>query len=256
MIAKKYRSLAVLMTVYNEEKYVSSAIESILGQTYSDFMFLIINDASTDNTIDILSKYKKIDNRIVIINLKKNLNRGGASTLGLNYLNTDFVARMDGDDIAYPDRLEKQLAFMEEHPNVDVCGTWMESLETGFIFKAQCSDAAIKARMLFEPGVFHATTLYKRNAILNVGGYDRYALNVEDYDLWTRLIASQKCTFSCIPESLYKVRLYQFTDRQEYYTLQNENALRISLKNIELLGIKKNHSRNTKKMHKKFSILE
>ena len=67
MIAKKYRSLAVLMTVYNEEKYVSSAIESILGQTYSDFMFLIINDASTDNTIDILSKYKKIDNRIVII---------------------------------------------------------------------------------------------------------------------------------------------------------------------------------------------
>ena len=241
MIAKKYRSLAVLMTVYNEEKYVSSAIESILGQTYSDFMFLIINDASTDNTIDILSKYKKIDNRIVIINLKKNLNRGGASTLGLNYLNTDFVARMDGDDIAYPDRLEKQLAFMEEHPNVDVCGTWMESLETGFIFKAQCSDAAIKARMLFEPGVFHATTLYKRNAILNVGGYDRYALNVEDYDLWTRLIASQKCTFSCIPESLYKVRLYQFTDRQEYYTLQNENALRISLKNIELLGIKKNH---------------
>ena len=133
MIAKKYRSLAVLMTVYNEEKYVSSAIESILGQTYSDFMFLIINNASTDNTIDILSKYKKIDNRIVIINLKKNLNRGGASTLGLNYLNTDFVARMDGDDIAYPDRLEKQLAFMEEHPNVDVCGTWMESLETGFI---------------------------------------------------------------------------------------------------------------------------
>lgn len=59
------------MTVYNEEKYVSSAIESILGQTYSDFMFLIINDASTDNTIDILSKYKKIDNRIVIINLKR-----------------------------------------------------------------------------------------------------------------------------------------------------------------------------------------
>lgn len=241
MLDKKYHSLAVLMTVYNEEKYVSSAIESILGQTYSDFMFLIINDASTDNTIDILHDYKKIDNRIVIIDIKENLNRGGASTLGLNHLNTDFVARMDGDDIAYPDRIEKQLAFMKEHPNVDVCGTWMESLETGFVFEAQCSDPAIKARMLFEPGIFHATTLYKRHSILDVGGYSNYALNVEDYDLWTRLIVSQKCTFSCIPESLYKVRLYEFADRQEYYSLQNENALRISLKNIELLGIKANN---------------
>ena len=113
--------VTVAIPVYNDEKYLREAIDSILNQTYKDFILLIINDGSTDNSEDIIASYT--DKRIKLINHSCNMGRPAARNTALDAADTEYLAWMDADDISLPDRLQKQIAFLDSHPKISVCGS-------------------------------------------------------------------------------------------------------------------------------------
>lgn len=118
--------VSVVMPVFNAEKYLAEAIESILNQTYQNFEFIIVDDASTDNSWQVVSNYQKqYQYKIKAIRLTKNLNKGGdaCANVGISKTRGEFIARMDADDIAHPKRLEKQVAYLQKNPDVLIVGT-------------------------------------------------------------------------------------------------------------------------------------
>ena len=118
--------VSVLMPAYNSEKYLGEAIDSILNQTFTDFEFIIINDGSKDNTAKIVEEYAKKDKRIRFIDNKKNQGIVGVLNEGIDLCRGKYIARMDSDDISLPTRFEKEIEYMEEHPECGVLGTWYE----------------------------------------------------------------------------------------------------------------------------------
>ena len=119
--------VTVLMAVYNGERYLRDAVESILCQTFRDFQFLIINDGSTDNTRDLILSYD--DARIVLVDSEHNVGQTRSLNRGLELAAGELIARQDADDISEPDRLAKQVAFLERHPEVALLGTWYKEID-------------------------------------------------------------------------------------------------------------------------------
>lgn len=184
-------SISVLMPVYNAERYVGKAVESILKQTFTDFEFIIINDGSTDRSLEILQRYAKQDNRIRLISRE---NRGLVKTLneGLSLAKAPLIARMDADDIAYPDRFMLQKQFLDKNPDVVCLGGYFEIIdEAGRALthlKVPLDDIAIQDLALKgHSAIVHPAAMLRLSAIKQVGGY-REAFNAaEDLDLWLRL---------------------------------------------------------------------
>ena len=150
--------MSVIMPVYNGEKYLKEAIDSILNQTFSDFEFIIVNDCSSDNTEDIIKSYK--DNRIVY--LKNEENSGVATTLnrGLDIAKGEYIARMDADDISLPKRFEKQVDFMDKNKNCIICGSNTELFGaiSGRTY-VPLTDSAIRATVIFSSPFTHPTVM-------------------------------------------------------------------------------------------------
>ena len=183
-------SISVIMPVYNAELYVKEAIESILSQTYKDFEFIIINDGSTDQSFNIIQDFAKKDNRIKIITRK---NQGLIYSLneGIKKAQGKYIARMDADDISLPERLEKQLEFMEKNTNIGICGTWIEVFGENLIakkWKLSCSDKRLKAELLFSSCFAHPSVMIRKNLLIeNNLSYNKDFLHVEDFKLWVDL---------------------------------------------------------------------
>jgi glycosyltransferase involved in cell wall biosynthesis len=181
--------ITVLMPVYNAAPYLREAIDSVLNQTYKDFEFLIINDGSTDDTPKILESYT--DQRIRIIhqdNIKliKTLNKG------LNLAKGIWIARFDADDICYPDRLENQLKFLEEHPDHIVVGGDADYMDKEgnylFTFKINVyNDTEIKDTEFRICPFIHSSTMYLKEAVIKAGAYNENAISFEDHLLWRDL---------------------------------------------------------------------
>ena len=110
------------MPAYNAEKYIAESIESILSQTFTDFEFIIINDASTDSTKEIIESFQ--DSRIILINNEQNLGVAKSLNIGIATAKGKYIARMDADDISLPERFQTQFNFMEKNPDIDICGSW------------------------------------------------------------------------------------------------------------------------------------
>jgi glycosyltransferase involved in cell wall biosynthesis len=203
----KRPKISVLMPAYNAGKYIHEAIASVLNQTFPDFELLIINDGSTDDTVSIVLSFN--DPRIVLIN---NEHEGIAAALntGLRLADGFFIARFDADDICLPQRLEKQLNFLEDHPDYVLVGSDAEYiLENGdFLFNFQCiahSNEEIQENLYVYCPFIHSTVMYKRDVVIKAGGYNVHAHNFEDYLLWTGL--SKVGKLQNLREPLIKVRL-------------------------------------------------
>jgi glycosyltransferase involved in cell wall biosynthesis len=200
-------AITVLMPAYNAEKYIGEAITSVLQQTYTDFELLIVNDGSTDSTASIINNF--IDERIVVINQP---NQGVASALntGLEHARGTYIARFDADDVCYNYRLEKQIRFLQDNPEYILVGSEAKYiLENGdFLFDFHCiaySHEQIMDKLYFYCPFVHPTVMYKKENILNAGGYPTDAHNFEDYLLWTNLVGSGQ--FCNLTEPLIKYRL-------------------------------------------------
>lgn len=232
--------VTVLMPVYNGEKYLKEAINSILGQTYRDYEFVIINDGSTDGSVKIIQSYS--DERIRFINNEKNVSLSSTLNEGIELATGEYIVRMDQDDISVPTRIEKQVRFMDDYPDVGICGTWIKYIGVPWrpwrsvIYKYPIKHRDIKARLLFNSMFAHSSVIMRRSLLNKFQlRYDPGYLTAEDWPLW------QKCSFCFllfnIPEVLllYRVHPRSMTNSNknlEIETVQRIN--RLSLQNLDI----------------------
>ena len=202
------KKISVLMGVYNCEKYLNEAIDSIINQTYTNWELIVCDDGSTDDTLAIALQYSYEDSRIII--LKNDTNRGLNYTLNkcLQQATGEYVARMDGDDICSSNRFETELNFLEEHKEFDIVSTNMSFFDDGGEFRKTKGGGEIVARQ-FPKGtpICHAPCMVRKEAFMAVGGYSEKETRnrVEDYDLWVRMYEKGYKAY-VIPECLYKMR--------------------------------------------------
>lgn len=179
--------VSVIMPVHNGSEWFDETIESILNQTYSNFEYIIVDDCSKDNSFELLKKYAEQDKRIKLLQTPKNCgNPGGPAKYAIEHAdeNSKYYLPIDQDDIAVLDRLEKSVKFMEENPDIDICGGWQKMFGTkSRISKSVEFDEEIKARLLNGCQFGHSTTIFRRSF------FDKHNLNYkdqlcQDYTLW------------------------------------------------------------------------
>lgn len=198
------------MAVYNDARWLQYSIPSILNQTLQDFEFIIVNDGSVDNTAEVLAAWAARDSRIVVHHLPHNKGLSHALNIGLSLARADLVARHDADDEALPERLERQYAYMQCHPETAIVGTNAmavdgEGRELGVMHCAQSSDE-IRKVLRWTPPFIHPSVMYRREAVVASGGYAEAFHRCEDYDLWFRFLARYKG--ANLPDVLMKYRIY------------------------------------------------
>lgn len=181
--------VTVLMSVYNGERYLNEAVDSILAQTFTDFEFLIIDDASTDRTPEILRSYD--DPRIRIVTNQENLGLTKSLNKGLALARGEYIARMDADDVSFIVRLEKQVEFMEQNVHIGVLGSNYQYIDESGELKGVVSTSLdpelIQWELLFLNPLAHPTVLMRTALIRSVKGYNETFRFSQDYDLWCRL---------------------------------------------------------------------
>ena len=216
-------SISVLLPVYNGEKYLEEAVQSILAQTLPDFELIILDDGSLDSSRKIAEEFALRDSRVRVISRK---NKGLVPTLNemIDLANGKYLARMDADDISLPDRLKEQYEFMENHPEVGVCGSWYENFGSGTDSSLCCppvSHDLIKASLLFGPELAHPSVFIRKSVLGNDIRYNPEYLYCEDYKLWIELI--DRTHFAVIPKVLFKYRIHenQVTEKFEIKSVQN-----------------------------------
>ena len=175
------------MPVHNGGSFLPEAVNSILAQTFSDFEFLIIDDASTDQTAAYLQDLR--DPRVRLLKSEQRLRLAGALNLGLDHAQGEWIARMDADDISFPDRLSRQLDFLAKHPEVGLCGGRIEyfGFYTGRFQGIPLSYHDLRSSALFDNPIAHPTVMMRRDQLERYGlRYDPDFCPADDYDLWTR----------------------------------------------------------------------
>ncbi len=180
--------VTVLLPVYNGEKYLLESVQSILQQTFSDFEFLIVDDGSTDRSADIIASFG--DSRIRVLKNPERLKLSGALNRGIQEAKGKYIARMDADDIAMPGRLEGQFRFMEQHPDVGVCGSAIEIFgrkQQTRVNQYPADAEEIKAYALFDCPFCHPAVMIRKDLLQKHGlEYDGSYYPTEDYELWAR----------------------------------------------------------------------
>jgi glycosyltransferase involved in cell wall biosynthesis len=214
--------ITVIMPVYNCEGYVQEAINSILEQTFTDFEFLVIDDASTDDTVSVIKTYS--DPRIRLIVKPVNSGYTDSLNMALDMARGEFIARMDGDDISLPGRFEKQLKEFERNPRLALCGSNMEIIGTGEIINYPQTHDEIKVELLKICCVAHPSVMM-RSAFLKSNNlfYDRTKEPAEDYNLWVRMIKTGR--FANIAEPLLKYRVHANQVSTTKQAIRVESAL-------------------------------
>lgn len=229
--------VSIVMSVFNGEKYIRQAVESLLEQTFKDYEFLIVDDGSTDRTVEIIKSYN--DSRIYLVSNEKNLGLAVSLNRAIDLARGEYIARMDADDISLPDRLLKQVGFMEMHQEVGVCGTWARLLFGGKlegVVKFPTDFNSIRCKMLFENVLIHPSVLLRKNMLQkHEMYYDEQFSQSQDYDFWVR--CSEHMSISNIPEVLILLR--QHEDRISVHRggHQIKSSLSIQVRQMGRLGI-------------------
>ena len=221
----KNPKVTVLMSAYNGEKYLREAIDSILGQTFKDFEFLIINDGSTDKTGEILKSYN--DPRIKIINNNKNIGLTKSLNKGLKLARGEYIARQDADDISLPTRFEEELKFFEKNSNVALVGTdyFLINEKDEIIHTVNCftENRKLKEKLLEGNQFAHGSIIFKKECVEKVGMYREEFKFAQDFDFTLRI--SEEFDVANIPKSLYKWRINIDSVSVKKKTLQDKYAL-------------------------------
>ena len=186
--------VSVVMPTHNRQGYVGQAIESVLKQQHVEFELIIVDDASTDGTWDVIDRYARQDHRIRVAQHAENKGLAVSLNEGLELAKHDLVARMDDDDVMLPTRLQRQIEFMDANQDVSVTSSWAYLIdESSKIIGRSCPEVDLeRGKAQLRPELFleliHPATMYRRGDILKVGGYKITAL--EDRDLWGRLVTA------------------------------------------------------------------
>lgn len=226
--------LSVVMSVYNGERYLREAIDSILSQTFEDYEFIIIDDGSTDGTKPILAEYAARDRRIVLTRNETNVGLTHSLNKGLALARGQYVARMDADDISLPDRFARQVAFLDEHPAIGVAGTWFQLMDAQGqlvppVYEPPALPGFVGWCLYFYNPIAHPSVVMRREVVLRVGGYDPALARSQDHDLWCRLRGLTKLA------NVEAMLLYLRKHDSNISILQCEEGLRNSIRSLKAL---------------------
>lgn len=233
--------VSIVLPVYNGDVYLQSAIESILNQTFIDFELVIINDASTDNTDQIINNFK--DKRIRYFINETNLKIIETLNKGINLSRGKYIARMDADDISFPNRIEDQVNFLEKNVEIDVLGTGFEIIGNNqndrfsnntvvyntdskkIAFNLIYNNVILHPSVMFRSSVFHKYKIY----------YNKKFIHAEEYYLWTQLIIHTK--FANLPDILLKYRVHDNQISLQNHKVQLDNSYSIQQLYLKNLGL-------------------
>lgn len=207
-LARGGPEISVLMSCYNGSRWLAEAIDSVFAQTFKNFEFILVDDGSKDNTLEIIRAYAARDARVVAVS-KKNTGLADSLNTGLALAKGAWVARIDQDDLCEPCRLERQLVFAFGYPDLVLLGSGFAEIdEKGKIVKEYCypqDHAGLVTRLERLRGFFpHSSAFYRADAARNVGGYNTRITLADDRRLWLELSFQGK--LACLPESLVRIR--------------------------------------------------
>jgi len=233
---KETPMISVIMSVFNGEKYLIEAVDSILCQTYSDFEFIIINDGSTDNTKEILETYQ--EKRLVILNNLNNIGLTKSLNKALSVAKGKYIARIDADDISLPIRIEKQVNFLNEHPDIGLIGGMYKKIDTmgrviEIITDLPKEDLFIRWRLLHKNSFIHSCIMFRRGLVERNGFYDIDFKFSQDYELWSRLINYTKV--ANISDIITCQRVSKSNISNKYKKEQQNLALEVTKNNFNRL---------------------
>ncbi|CAN7659606.1 glycosyltransferase family 2 protein [Mesorhizobium sp. LjNodule214] len=230
--------VSVLLPVYNAGPYLAAAVGSILRQDYDRLEVIAIDDGSTDNSLEILERHRRADDRVTIISRE---NRGLVATLneGLAIARGELVARMDADDIAYPWRLSRQVALFDQRPELGFCGAGIDTLLRGRIAKGRLDPVfqfSLPILSMFFTVFMHPTVVYNRK-VIDEGSlhYDPEYRHAEDFDLFGRL--ARRFPAAMMPENLLVYRIHPGSVTSRHTRDMRRTHLRIVAENLEREGL-------------------
>lgn len=225
--------ISVIMSVYNTESYLRDAIDSILNQTFSDFELLIIDDCSSDSSVDIIESYT--DPRVRLLKNKENMGIVKISNHGLREARGEFIARLDSDDLAMPTRLEKQISILKQHPETALVASLYDCIDSSG--KQQWthdywhpSPEEIFYTLIFNNCIAHSCVMYKKSTVQAINGYDEDLVYCDDWDLWFRLAQIGKVEM--IPETLCKWRDHSTSIQKRLNDARSQYEQQILKRNI------------------------
>ena len=228
--------VSVIMSVYNGEKYLRESIDSMLGQTFTNFEFIIINDGSTDSTPTIINSYT--DPRILCLHNKQNIGLTRSLNRGLKLARGEFVARQDSDDVSLPDRLATQISYLQRNKQVGLLGTAYYVIDSQGthtnIFRQPETDSQIRWQMLFLSAFCHTSVMFRSKFFVTCESvYDESLQYSQDFELWTRLLSCTNVANLQIP--LVKLRIHEDRVTSNCYKKQQQIASEIAAKQINSL---------------------
>ncbi len=232
--------VTVLMSVYNAEKFVEHAVRSIINQTFKEFEFIVIDDGSTDQTHRILAQFDK-----KVVKVYSQENRGVTASLnrGLLLAKGKYIARMDADDIALPERLQKQVGFLESHSEIGIVGSAVQVInDSGRKWGVQTfapTDIGIRWVSLVKNPFVHPSVMFRKNLLDEYNLEYRPSSHAEDYDLWVRLLKFTKGSNIEQPLLLYRVhksnisKLHRNVQFESHYSISRDQ-IRSELPQLEM----------------------
>jgi glycosyltransferase involved in cell wall biosynthesis len=204
--------ISIVIPVYNCEKYLRESLSSVFAQTFSDFELIIVDDGSTDNSVNIIREFD--DDRIKIISMHQNGGVANALNIGIKIASAPLIARFDADDYMEVDRLELQYKYIRLNTEIDILGSSFKSYETEEIWIPPLNHDDIICNLLFCCPICHPSVIMKKNILIEANGYNEGS-PAEDYFLWIDLFLRKKARFANMAEVLLKRRT--FPDRPPGY---------------------------------------
>ena len=229
--------VSVVMPAYNAEQYAAPAIESILSQTFADFELIIIDDGSTDNTAAVIEGFSERDSRIRTFHQP---NSGAAATMnrGCALATGKYIARMDADDLSHPQRLKRQVEFLESRPDIDICGTWMRTFEgkKETVMRFPTDPDLAKSMLLFQLSIVGCSIMFTKEMRLKTGVRNRSGFGATDDYLFV-VECSRTSRIASVTEPLYFYRIHpgQVTIREKDREARFSREIR--LMQLEQLGL-------------------
>ncbi len=203
--------VSVITTIRNGERFLAEAIASILGQSYGDFEYLLVDDASTDTSPEIIAHFAGQDPRIVALHNANCINHSNAINVALPVARGEFVAILDADDLAHPQRLESQVIFLDANPEVGVVGAQVQKIDSDGrpqnTMSFPTTAALSRWSILFGTPVLHSAAMMRRALLQAIGGYSVQWRYANDYSLWAELIG--RTTITNLTETLVSYRHHE-----------------------------------------------
>lgn len=218
--------VSVIIPAYNVERYIGTCLRSMLDQTYVHQEILVVNDAATDNTLSVIKSFT--DPRIRIIENETNLGLAASVNKAIQQAKGLYIARMDADDVAHPQRLQKQVEFLEQHADVSIVGTAMQSIGySNYLHEFPETHEACKPHLLFNVCFGHPSVLVRKSVFDNPENLYHEDLRQysEEYELWCRLV--DKIRFANLPEALLEYRTFEPAEKNDAEQKRKENSFTI-----------------------------